>query len=372
MCSKHSRKFIGNRQKEADRKLLEISGYRLRIVERAGLKLRSLLHKSDPWDGQKCSDPRCLICTNPYNKKFGCSKRNIAYKSVCLTCKDEAVKADIEKKEKGDVGDTFEEKNDEEIPYIGESHVSGRERSIQHARDYSNKRDDSHQYKHYTDAHADLEMKDVKFGVTILRQFFSSFNRQHYEAVMIFKHSKNLNSKSMLYNRCKIPRLQVMFDELQENKKFENIDFDELGDEIEKLKQKHIREPGAEDIDPPPSKKVKRWHKFKTKKKKINDEIAFEKDSNLSETKETFLTTDPASEDLESTKADDKENGSKKLFPIFDPKSVFVFNATGKNVKIVATKTRSRRNKLRNDKSNNSIEKFLTKSRGNSTGQNQF
>ena len=91
----------------------------------------------------------------------------------------------------------------------------------------------------------------------------------------------------------------------------------------------------------------------------------------MSETKETFLTTDPASEDLESTKADDKENGSKKLFPIFDPKSVFVFNATGKNVKIVATKTRSRRNKLRNDKSNNSIEKFLTKSRGNSS-QNRF
>ena len=158
--------LLANRLREADRKLLEISGYRLRIVERAGLKLRSLLHKSDPWDGQKCSDKRCLICTNSYNKKFGCSKRNIAYKSVCLTCKDEAVKA---KEEKNDTGDTFEKENDEEIPYIGESHVSGRERSIQHARDYSNKKDDSHQYKHYTEAHADLEMKDVKFGMTILQ-----------------------------------------------------------------------------------------------------------------------------------------------------------------------------------------------------------
>ena len=362
--------MLANRLKEADRKLLEISGYRLRIVERAGLKLRSLLHKSDPWDGQKCSDPRCLICSNPYNKKFGCSKRNIAYKSVCLTCKDEAVKAtSIKKDEKNDVGDTFEKQNDDdERPYIGESHVSGRERSIQHARDYSNKKDDSHQYKHYTEAHADLEMKDVKFGMTVLRQFFSSFNRQHYEAVMIFKHSNNLNSKSMLFNRCKIPRLQVMFDELEENKKLEKNDLDEaeLDLEIEKLKQKHIREPGAEDTDPPPCKKIKRWHKFKNKKKKkqIVDEKKFEKESNLTETTETeSLVLDPASNDLDSTKADDKETGSKKLFSIFDPNSVFVFNAK-KNVK-AATRTRTRRNKLRELKSNISIEKFLTKSRGN-------
>ena len=43
--------------------------------------------------------------------------------------------------------------------------------SIQHSRDYLNKKDDSHQYK----ARADLDMKEVKFGVTVLRQFFSSF-----------------------------------------------------------------------------------------------------------------------------------------------------------------------------------------------------
>ena len=66
--------------------------------------------------------------------------------------------------------------------------------------------------------------------------------------------------------------------------------------------------------------------------------------------------------DLESTKANDEDTGSKKLFSIFDPKTVFVFNA--KNVK-TATRTRTRRNKLRELKSNISIEKFLTKSRGN-------
>ena len=124
--------------------------------------------------------------------------------------------------------------------------------------------------------------------------------------------------------------------------------------------------PGAEDSDPPPCKKIKRWHKFKNKKKKkqIVDEKKFEKESNLTETTETeSLVPDPASNDLDSTKADDKETGSKKLFSIFDPNSVFVFNAK-KNVK-AATRTRTRRNKLRELKSNISIEKFLTKSRGN-------
>ena len=171
----------------------------------------------------------------------------------------------------------------------------------------------------------------------------------------------------MLFNRCKIPRLQVMFDELEE-KKLEKNDFDEaeLDLEIEKLKQKHIREPGAEDIVPPPSKKVKRWHKYRFKKK-VDDEEAFERESNLAKTTDTESPLpDHASNDLESTKANDDDG--RKLFPIFDPKTVFVFNA--KNVK-TASKTRSRKNNLRDSKSNISIEKFFTKSWGNSS-KNQF
>ena len=137
------------------------------------MKLRNILHKSDPWAGQKCSNPKCLICTNPHNKTFGSPRRNIVYKSRCLTCKTDndkngGIKDDLQNK------DTFE-KDDDKRAYFGERHVSGMERSIQHSRDNLNKKDDSHQFKHYTEAHADLDMKEVKFGVTVLRQFFSSF-----------------------------------------------------------------------------------------------------------------------------------------------------------------------------------------------------
>ena len=136
------------------------------------MKLRNILHKSDPWAGQKCSNPKCLISfvQIPTIKH---SRQNIVYKSVCLTCKTDndkngGIKDDLQNK------DTFE-KDDDKRAYFGERHVSGMERSIQHSRDNLNKKDDSHQFKHYTEAHADLDMKEVKFGVTVLRQFFSSF-----------------------------------------------------------------------------------------------------------------------------------------------------------------------------------------------------
>ena len=102
----------------------------MRIVERAGLKLRSILHKSDPWDCQKYSDPKCLICTNPYNKKFNCSKRNIVYKSVCLTCKAENNgKEELEKEmdKEDNIEKEHVKKDATENAYFGESHLSGRE-----------------------------------------------------------------------------------------------------------------------------------------------------------------------------------------------------------------------------------------------------
>ena len=52
----------------------------------------------------------------------------------------------------------------------------------------------------------------------------------------------------------------------------------------------------------------------------------------------------------------------RNFFSIFDPKTVFVFNA--KNVK-TATKTRSRKNQLRDSKSIISIDKFSAKSQDN-------
>ena len=339
--------LLANRLKAADKKISEITGDKLRIVERAGLKLSSLLHRSDPWAGQKCSDQQCLICTNPHNKKFDCSKRNIVYKSVCLTCKDE-------------------NDNDNEKVYFGESHVSGRERSKQHNFDFQKKKDDSHQYKHYTEAHAHLDMREVKFGVTVLKQFFSSFSRQHYEAILIFKHSDNLNSKAM-YNRSKIPRLQVMLQEAQEHMKV--YDEVELSEEIVKLKQKHFREPLVED-NPPPSKKLKRWHNLKGMKRKKTKPIENLEPFETREENVTAQANENASQNHDNAKDDDKDIRKINPFP------VFVFKATTKNVKVEhktsVTKASKSRGKGTTSNQKNNIFNYFTMSRGSQSIQTGF
>jgi hypothetical protein len=38
------------------------TGYKLKIVERAGDSLEGLLHKSNPWSGADCAREKCLLC----------------------------------------------------------------------------------------------------------------------------------------------------------------------------------------------------------------------------------------------------------------------------------------------------------------------
>ena len=195
-------------------------------------------------------------------------------------------------------------------------------------------------------------MKEVKFGVTVLKQFFSSFSRQHFEAILIFKHSDNLNSKAM-YNRSKIPRLQVMLQEAQEHKKV--YDEVELSEEIVRLKQKHLREPGMED-NPPPSKKQKRWHNLKEKKRKKTKAIEKLDHFENREKNVTAQAIENASNNQENANDDDENIREINPFP------VFVFNATNKNVKVV-TKTRARRKGITSNQKNN-IFNYFTTSRG--------
>ena len=106
-----------------------------------------------------------------------------------------------------------------------------------------------------------------------------------------------------MYNRSKIPRLQVMLDEVNENKKV--YDLDEHNDEIVKLKEKHLREPGVEE-NPPPNKKQKRWHNLKEKKRK--NVKGFENLETL-ETKKNVVAQaiEKASNDQDNARDEDKE-----------------------------------------------------------------
>ena len=76
--------------REAEAKLQDMTGYRLKIVERAGLKLEDILHKADPWQGQDCKHEKCLLCLTKSrtdkNTTQDCSRRSLVYETWCMTC----------------------------------------------------------------------------------------------------------------------------------------------------------------------------------------------------------------------------------------------------------------------------------------------
>ena len=73
------------------------------------------------------------------------------------------------KKEALDGNDEKKDDLEEETKYyFGESSKTGFERGVLHAQDYARKQDDSHMYKHFSEAHNDCDINDIKFGMTVL------------------------------------------------------------------------------------------------------------------------------------------------------------------------------------------------------------
>ena len=83
---------LAKRLREAEESMLETTGYKLKIVERGGSKLEDLLHRSDPSQGQDCERQGCLLCSTKLktgkNTSQCCSKRNLVYKTYCITFRD--------------------------------------------------------------------------------------------------------------------------------------------------------------------------------------------------------------------------------------------------------------------------------------------
>ena len=70
--------------REAEEKLGELTGYKLKVVERAGTKLEDILHMSDPWQGIDCGRRSCFLCTT--KTKTGKNTSQDCYKKLCVWC----------------------------------------------------------------------------------------------------------------------------------------------------------------------------------------------------------------------------------------------------------------------------------------------
>ena len=82
---------LAKKMREEEEMLEKLTGYRLKVVERAGDSLEGLLHKSNPWSGADCAREKCLLCEtkkeHPKYENQNCSKRNVVYETWCETCR---------------------------------------------------------------------------------------------------------------------------------------------------------------------------------------------------------------------------------------------------------------------------------------------
>ena len=109
-------------------KLEESSGrLKIKIVERSGLKLTDLLHKSNAWSSRDCMREDCLMCKTAENEcdKGKCYRRNIMYETFCITCQENIEKENVEKDAEGTEREQIScsKSNNEHVPNI-ESRIS--------------------------------------------------------------------------------------------------------------------------------------------------------------------------------------------------------------------------------------------------------
>ena len=208
---------LARRLREVEMEQEKASGFRIKIVERSGMRLVDMLHRANPWQGQDCKRPKCLLCKTKIatekNMEQDCTKRCIVYETWCLTCERRDREKILE-------GEQDEKKQKEMIKgmrihkYIGETSRSAYERGLEHQKDLDDLKIESHMLKHYIENHENEKIEDMEFGMKIVRKPRTAFNRQVAESVLIQSNKNHhiLNSKSE-YNQCALPRLTAMIGE---------------------------------------------------------------------------------------------------------------------------------------------------------------
>ena len=209
----------------------ETTGFRCKMVEKAGIKVSTMLTDSDPWSGQDCVRESCWLCeTKAATGKLlsqDCTRRNLVYETYCMTCEEmDAKRLEEEEKERGEKNKNTMNNKEKELPklykYLGETCRSVWERAAEHLADLRNLSPTSHLLKHILDRHEEEEVESIRFGIRIVKYTRTPFERQILESVKIQQERQShflLNSRAE-YNRCAIPRLSSKIGE-KEYKRWE-------------------------------------------------------------------------------------------------------------------------------------------------------
>ena len=114
-----------------EEKLKDLTGEKIKIVEKSGIKIEDMIAGKDPWRGGDCKRSNCFLCNTKNitekDMKKDCTKRNILYEIRCLSCEDRE-KTRILESEIEDENEKHEKIKNIKIPtYIGESKRSAYE-----------------------------------------------------------------------------------------------------------------------------------------------------------------------------------------------------------------------------------------------------
>ena len=175
-------KELKNREEELNKHKKE----RIKIVEKGGMKIETLLTNKNPFKNEKCEAKGCPLCKGEYGDfKIPCNTNNTGYRWICKTCEKTKKVTKV---------------------YEGETSRSIRIRSMEHISSYANKKSNSVLFKHKTLEHMD---ESVEFGLEITGVFKDALTRQANEAIRIYNRngSEILNSKSEF---CHPPTARVM------------------------------------------------------------------------------------------------------------------------------------------------------------------
>ena len=151
-----------------------------------------------------------------------CTQSSLVYENVCGACNPGAE----EDKELKEIR--------QDIPtlYVGETSRSVYERSKEHWGAWRSKSEKSHIWKHQIEAHKGAA---PKFYMRVVKNFKSALSRQISEAVRIRRRGgagSILNSKAE-YDRCRIPRLIVEEQDLDEIRKEEEQEISRNSEALE-------------------------------------------------------------------------------------------------------------------------------------------
>ena len=159
--------------REVFRRLEGILGFRVKVVERTGSSLKSILPNTNPWSGSSCGREKCVTCTQGTEDMPTCTKRNLVYENICLSCNPEAANK----------GPLPMDRINTDIPsvYIGETSRSVYERAREHWDDFRKGDEDSHILKHWAIHHASVG--EPRFVMKVVGFHKTALSRQVGEAV---------------------------------------------------------------------------------------------------------------------------------------------------------------------------------------------